>query len=43
MKAEWARTASDILERRTKHGLHMSAAERGAFEDWMTKRMAKAA
>jgi glycerol-3-phosphate dehydrogenase len=43
MTAEWARSASDILERRTKHGLHMSAAERGAFDGWMAKRMAKAA
>jgi D-erythritol 1-phosphate dehydrogenase len=43
MKAEWARTAEDILERRTKHGLHMSRAERMAFEDWMAKRKAQAA
>ncbi|TIP77017.1 MAG: glycerol-3-phosphate dehydrogenase, partial [Mesorhizobium sp.] len=31
---EWALTAADFLERRTKHGLHLSAAERAAFEDW---------
>jgi D-erythritol 1-phosphate dehydrogenase len=43
MQAEWAQTAEDILERRTKHGLHMSGAERMAFEDWMAKRKAKAA
>lgn len=28
---EWARTADDVLWRRTKCGLHMSAAERAAF------------
>ena len=43
MNAEWARTAEDILERRSKHGLHMSASERKAFEDWMAKRKAEAA
>jgi glycerol-3-phosphate dehydrogenase len=26
-KSEWARTAADVLDRRTKHGLHMSAAQ----------------
>jgi glycerol-3-phosphate dehydrogenase len=35
MRTEWARTAEDILERRTKHGLHLSAAERAAFEGWL--------
>ncbi|RUW18822.1 glycerol-3-phosphate dehydrogenase [Mesorhizobium sp. M4B.F.Ca.ET.215.01.1.1] len=39
---EWASTAADILDRRTKHGLHLSAAERGAFEDWCANRLAKA-
>lgn len=29
-EAEWAQTAEDILERRTKHGLHLTAAERDA-------------
>ncbi|NPU15417.1 glycerol-3-phosphate dehydrogenase [Bradyrhizobium sp. 83002] len=29
---EWAVTAADILDRRTKHGLHLSRAEREAFE-----------
>jgi D-erythritol 1-phosphate dehydrogenase len=43
MQTEWARTAEDILERRTKHGLHMSASERKAFEDWMANRKARAA
>jgi glycerol-3-phosphate dehydrogenase len=34
-REEWARTADDILWRRTKSGLHMSAAERAAFAAWM--------
>ena len=33
---EWATTPDDILDRRTKHGLHLSTAERGAFAAWMT-------
>jgi D-erythritol 1-phosphate dehydrogenase len=32
---EWAQTADDILVRRTKHGLRLSADERAAFERWM--------
>ena len=32
---EWARTADDILTRRTKHGLHMSDTERRDFASWM--------
>jgi glycerol-3-phosphate dehydrogenase len=35
---EWARTPEDILERRTKHGLHMSEAEVRAFRDWFENR-----
>lgn len=31
---EWARTADDVLFRRTKLGLHLSEAERKAFTDW---------
>ncbi len=31
---EWAETADDILERRTKHYLHMSGNERAEFEAW---------
>ncbi len=31
---EWARTADDVLWRRTKLGLHMSAAGRKAVADW---------
>jgi glycerol-3-phosphate dehydrogenase len=32
---EWARTADDMLWRRTKHGLHMSPTQRAAFADWL--------
>jgi D-erythritol 1-phosphate dehydrogenase len=42
-RTEWAKTADDILERRTKHGLHMSGAERADFAHWMAGRNAKAA
>jgi hypothetical protein len=28
-------TAEDILDRRTKHGLHRSASERDAFRRWL--------
>ena len=35
IEREWARQAEDILWRRTKCGLHMSAAEREQFADWM--------
>lgn len=31
---EWAKTAEDILYRRTKHYLHISEAERAAFIEW---------
>ena len=31
---EWAQTPDDILERRTKHYLHMSEAEKAAFATW---------
>lgn len=31
---EWARTADDILLRRTKHYLHLTEAERNAFAAW---------
>ncbi|CAN5433168.1 glycerol-3-phosphate dehydrogenase [soil metagenome] len=39
---EWALTAADILERRTKHGLHLSAQEKAGFEEWCAARLAKA-
>jgi glycerol-3-phosphate dehydrogenase len=29
---EWARRAGDFLDRRTKHGLHLTEAQRAAFE-----------
>jgi glycerol-3-phosphate dehydrogenase len=29
---EWATTAADILDRRTKHGLHLTPTQRAAFE-----------
>jgi glycerol-3-phosphate dehydrogenase len=32
---EWAEKADDILTRRTKHGLHMSEAEKAAFAAWL--------
>ncbi|MCF6125315.1 glycerol-3-phosphate dehydrogenase [Mesorhizobium sp. M7A.F.Ca.CA.001.07.2.1] len=41
-ETEWAGTSADILERRTKHGLHIDAAERKAFEDWFDNIMATA-
>src|SRR5439155_19526594 len=34
-KYEWMVTADDLLLRRTKHGLHMTAAERQAVSDYM--------
>jgi glycerol-3-phosphate dehydrogenase len=34
-EAEWAHTAEDILQRRTKHGLHLERSLRDAFEDWL--------
>ncbi len=35
IESEWARTADDILTRRTKAALHMTQAERAEFENWM--------
>ncbi len=34
-RTEWADTADDILERRTKHGLHLNAEERASFATWL--------
>ncbi|WP_119387874.1 glycerol-3-phosphate dehydrogenase [Taklimakanibacter lacteus] len=34
-EAEWAQTAEDILERRTKHGLHLTAAESEAVRAYL--------
>lgn len=36
MAEEWAETAEDMLERRTKHGLHLQEAEQRAFAAWLT-------
>ena len=33
--AEWAFTAEDILDRRTKHGLHLTLAQRNAVKTYM--------
>ena len=35
MANEWARTADDILIRRTKHALFLTDAEKAAFTDWL--------
>lgn len=41
---EWAQAPDDILDRRTKHGLHMTGAERKAFAEWFeAQRFADAA
>ncbi|MBL4646727.1 MAG: glycerol-3-phosphate dehydrogenase, partial [Rhizobiales bacterium] len=40
---EWAVTAEDILQRRTKHGLHMSEAEISKFGVWFKNDCAKSA
>jgi glycerol-3-phosphate dehydrogenase len=37
MRDEWAFEANDVLWRRTKEGLHMTAAEREAFARWMAE------
>jgi len=39
VKNEWARTADDILWRRTKLGLHMSEVERSRLSDWLAWRL----
>ena len=36
-RAEWAESAQDILERRTKHGLHLSVAQKRALELWLQR------
>src|SRR5690606_37593487 len=38
--AEWARTAEDVLWRRSKLGLHVAATTAAAVEDWLRARMA---
>lgn len=39
IRYEFARTADDILYRRTKLGLHMSEAEAARFQDWFPARL----
>jgi glycerol-3-phosphate dehydrogenase len=34
-QTEWAIDADDILDRRTKHGLHLTADERAGFTTWL--------
>jgi glycerol-3-phosphate dehydrogenase len=34
-RTEWALDAEDILDRRTKHGLHLTPDERAAFVAWL--------
>lgn len=36
---EWAKTAEDILDRRTKHGLHMTESQRRRFTIWFEARV----
>ena len=40
---EWALTPEDVLGRRTKHGLHLTPAEKSAFADWFAAEVALAA
>ncbi len=42
MEQEWAVTSEDILERRTKHGLHLTREQRQRFEAWCSGVTAKA-
>jgi glycerol-3-phosphate dehydrogenase len=37
IRTEWARTPEDVLERRTKHHLHLTPAERESFAAWMAR------
>jgi glycerol-3-phosphate dehydrogenase len=40
VRAEWAETAADVLERRTKHGLHLDAHGSAAVADWLRREQA---
>ena len=40
---EWAQTPEDVLHRRTKQELHMTADERAAFAAWFNTELARAA
>ena len=37
IRTEWARTPADVLERRTRHLLHLTPPERDAFAAWMAR------
>lgn len=37
VRYEWARSAHDVLHRRTKHGLHLSASQMQVFEEWFAE------
>ena len=39
VRNEWAREAEDVLWRRTKCGLHMSAAEKTRVRAWLAARV----
>ena len=43
VQTEWARTADDILRRRTKEYLHMTEAEQAALADWLDGALAASA
>jgi glycerol-3-phosphate dehydrogenase len=43
IEQEWAETAEDILTRRTKHGLHMTADQKAVFGAWFDGQMARSA
>lgn len=34
VKNEWAQSANDVLERRTKHGVHLTEMQKNDFSDW---------
>ncbi len=40
---EWAQTPEDVLHRRTKHELHLTAAEQAAFAAWFDAELREAA
>ena len=40
MREEWARTAEDVLWRRTKLGLYVSDREKEVLADWMAAKAA---
>ena len=37
VRYEWARSARDILERRTKHGVHLDSEQWHTFEEWFSE------